>query len=37
MQKKNGGINRAKEMIPVTKRSEKFTTMAMMMITMTIL
>lgn len=35
--KKNGGISRAKEMIPATKRSEKFTMMAMMMTTMTIL
>jgi len=37
MQKKNGGISRAKEMIPVTKRRERFTMMAMMMTTMTIL
>lgn len=37
MQKKNGGTNRAKEKIPVTKRREKFTMMAMMMTTMTIL
>lgn len=37
MQKRSGDTNRVKETILVTKRSERFTTMDMMMITMTTL